>query len=131
MKYSSVTATQEMRAGYRVASLFGLLFFAVGAGFLLFSVVPNLWDALRMRDWVQVPAKVVAVDLETNDSGDSTTYKVTARFEYDYNGHRYSGHRVGSADGERFYMLEEIGEREEIVVVLNWLEELLRLLPVD
>ena len=99
MKHSSVTATQDKRGGYRAAMLFGLLFFAVGAGFLLLSVVPNLWDALRMRDWVQVPAAVVAVDLETNDSGDSTTYKVTARFEYDYNGQHYSGDRVGIADG--------------------------------
>jgi len=99
MKHSSVTATQDKRGGYRAAVLFGLLFFAVGAGFLLLSVVPNLWDALRMRDWVQVPAAVVAVDLETNDSGDRTTYKVTARFEYDYNGQHYSGDRVGIADG--------------------------------
>ena len=99
MKHSSVTAAQAKRGGYRAASLFGLLFFAVGAGFLLLSVVPNLWDALRMRDWVQVPAKVVAVDLKTNDSDDSTTYKVTARFEYDYNGHHYNSERVGIADG--------------------------------
>ena len=99
MKHGSVTTSQDRRGGYWAASLFGLLFFAVGAGFLLLSVIPNLWDALRMRDWVQVPAKVVAVDLKTNDSDDSTTYKVTARFEYGYKGHHYSSDRVGIADG--------------------------------
>ncbi|MGB5425397.1 MAG: DUF3592 domain-containing protein [Gammaproteobacteria bacterium] len=99
MTHSRVTSPQDRRGGYRAAMLFGLLFFALGAGFLLFSVVPNLWDALRMRDWVQVPAKVVAVELETNDSDDSSTYKVTARFEYDYDGQHYSSERVGIADG--------------------------------
>ena len=99
MKHTSVTSPQDKRGTHWVAVLFGLLFFAVGAGFLLLSVLPNLWDALRMRDWVQVPAEVVAVDLKTRDSGDSTTYKVTARFGYDINGHHYSGQRVGIADG--------------------------------
>ena len=99
MKHTNVTPPRDTRGAYWAAMLFGLLFFAVGAGFLLLSVIPNLWDALRMQNWVPVPAEVVAVDLETNDSGDSTTYKVTARFSYDYNGHRYSSHRVGIADG--------------------------------
>ena len=58
--------------------LFGLVFFSVGAGFLVFSVVPNLWDVTRMQDWVQVPAEVVAADLETGSSDGGTTYKATA-----------------------------------------------------
>jgi len=99
MKQTSVTSTQDRRGPNRGGILFGLLFFAVGAGFLLLGVIPNLWDALRMRDWVPVPAEVVAADLESNDSSDSTTYKVTARFAYDYNGRHYSGDRVGIADG--------------------------------
>jgi hypothetical protein len=40
--------------------LFGLVFFSVGAGFPVFSVVPNLWDVTRMQDWVQVPADAIA-----------------------------------------------------------------------
>ncbi len=42
-----------------------------------------------------------------------------------------------SPDGERFRMLKEIGPTDEgsmppaLVVVLNWLEELKRLVPVD
>jgi hypothetical protein len=78
--------------------LFGLVFFAIGAGFLLLGVLPNLWDAWRMQDWVQVPAEVVALELEANDTDDTTTYKVVARFRYDYDGWHYTGTRVGIAD---------------------------------
>ncbi len=96
----TIRTSQKSKRGNRWAGmLFGLIFFAVGAGFLLLSVIPNLWDATRMQDWVQVPADVVAADLETNHSDDTTTYKVTARFRYAYNGQRYTGNRVGIADG--------------------------------
>jgi hypothetical protein len=81
--------------------LFGLVFFSVGAGFLLFSVGPNLWDVARMQDWVQVSAEVVAADLETDHSSDGTTYKVTASFRYEYRGQYYTGNRVGIADSGR------------------------------
>jgi hypothetical protein len=79
--------------------LFGLLFTGIGTGFLLLGVIPNLWDALRMQDWVQVPAEVVALELKTNRSDDTTTYRVIARFRYDYNGQHYTGNRVGIAEG--------------------------------
>lgn len=79
--------------------LFGLLFFSVGAGFLVLGVIPNIWDALRMQEWSQVPAEVEALELKTNHSDDSTTYQVIARFRYDYKGQHYSGSRVGIADG--------------------------------
>jgi hypothetical protein len=79
--------------------LFGLVFLVIGGGFLLLGVLPNLWDAWRMQDWVQVPAAVEALDLQTSDSDDSTTYRVAARFRYDYQGQRYTGERVGIADG--------------------------------
>lgn len=92
-------AAKNSRAGYWVVLLFGLVFFGVGAGFLLFGVIPNLWDAARMRDWVPVPADVVKVDLTSHDSDETTTWKVVARFRYNYEGRRYTGDRVGIADG--------------------------------
>ncbi len=96
------TVTSQKKRGSRWPGvLFGLVFFSVGAGFLVLSVVPNLWDVTRMQDWVQVQADVVAADLETNHSDDGTTYKVTASFRYEYKGQRYTGNRVGIADGGR------------------------------
>jgi hypothetical protein len=99
MGRTSGTSTLKRDGGYWAGILFGLLFFAVGAAFLVLSIIPNLWDALRMRDWVQVPAEVVALELKSNNTDDSTTYKVTARFSYAYRGQRYTGNRVGIADG--------------------------------
>ena len=98
MERGSETAAQGSRAGRWVVMLFGLVFLGVGAGFLLFGVVPNLWDAVRMRDWTPVPAEVVKLDLKSNRSDDSTTWKVTARFRYVYAGRGYTGDRVGIAD---------------------------------
>ena len=99
MRSETAASGEKGRAGYWVAMLFGLVFFGVGAAFLVFGVIPNLWDAMRMQDWVQVPAEIAAVDLETNHSDDSTTYKVSARFRYTYDGQSYTGERVGIADG--------------------------------
>jgi len=96
------TVKSQKKQGFRWPGvLFGLVFFSVGAGFLVFSVVPNLWDVTRMQDWVQVPAEVVASDLETGSSDGGTTYKVTASFRYEFKGQRYTGNRVGIADGGR------------------------------
>jgi hypothetical protein len=99
MRRTSGASAGNKRGGYWGGMLFGLVFFGVGAAFLVLSVIPNLWDALRMRDWVQVPAAVVGLDLKSNNTDDGTTYKVTARFSYDYQGQRYTGNRVGIADG--------------------------------
>jgi hypothetical protein len=99
MKRTTQTAAENSRAGYWGGMLFGLVFSGVGAGFLLLGVVPNLWDAVRMRDWMQVPAEVVQLDLKSSDSDGTTTWKVIARFRYAYHGRHYSGHRVGIADG--------------------------------
>lgn len=99
MKHRSGTSPNISRASYWGGTLFGLLFFGVGAGFLLLGVIPNLWDAARMQDWVPVPAEVVTLDLKSNHSDDTSTYKVIARFRYAYDGRSYTGNRVGIADG--------------------------------
>jgi hypothetical protein len=93
------TSARDSRAGYRVVMIFGLVFFGVGAGFLLFGVLPDLFDAARMRNWVPVPAEVVKLDLKSHRSDDSTTWKVVARFRYAYAGRSYTGDRVGIAGG--------------------------------
>ena len=99
MRQTRGPAAGKTRGARWTGTLFGLVFAGVGAGFLLLGVIPNLWDAIRMQDWVQVPAEVVALDLQTNQSDDATTYRVIARFEYEYQGRRYTGERVGIADG--------------------------------
>jgi len=90
---------KDSRTGYWTGLLFGLVFFGVGAGFLLFGVLADLWDAARMQHWVPVPAEVLKLDLKSNHSDNSTTWKVIARFRYEYAGRSYTGDRVGIADG--------------------------------
>ncbi len=80
-------------------ALFGLVFFLVGAGFLAFSVVPNLYDWMRMQAWVAIPAELEHLDLETHRSDDSTTYKVVARYRYDFDSRHYTNDRVGISSG--------------------------------
>lgn len=99
MRRAAGTSSGNRGGGYWGGMLFGLVFAGVGAAFLVLSVIPNLWDVLRMQAWEQVPAEVVALDLKANNSDDGTTYKVTARFSYDYQGQHYTGNRVGIADG--------------------------------
>ena len=99
MRRATGKSSANKREGYWGGMLFGLVFIGVGAAFLLLGVIPNLWDVIRMQDWVQVPAEVMAVDLESNSSDGSTTYKVTARFSYNYYGRQYTCNRVGIADG--------------------------------
>lgn len=99
MRRTQGTAPGKTRKAYWTGILFGLLFTAVGGGFLLLGVIPNLWDAMRMQDWVQVPAEVMGLELKTNRSDDTTTYQVIARFQYTYDGRRHIGDRVGIADG--------------------------------
>lgn len=74
--------------------LFGLAFLAGGLFAGIVPMVKTLYGWSLARDWVQVPARVLATDLLVN-RGKSTTYRVAARYEYDYRGQRYVGDRIG------------------------------------
>jgi hypothetical protein len=75
-------------------ALFGLPFFCIGAGFLLFSIAPTLHDALRMASWSETPGTLLQAQLVTNHSSKSTTYRVEAEYRYDVDGRNYRGSRV-------------------------------------
>ncbi|MDO3381904.1 DUF3592 domain-containing protein [Gilvimarinus algae] len=79
--------------------LFGLPFAAVGIGFALFGVIPQLKDWQSMQRWEEVPAEIEQVELKSHRSDGSTTYEVIARYRYDYSGRPYQGQRVGVASG--------------------------------
>ncbi len=56
--------------------LFSLPFTGVGFGFLLFSIIPSLYDAVQMSDWHETQATVISSELKSY-SGDSTTYEAS------------------------------------------------------
>lgn len=74
--------------------LFGGAFLAVGLTVGLVPMVKTIQDWSQMRGWERVPARVQFTDLIVKHS-DTTTYRVVARYEYDYQGQRYVGERVG------------------------------------
>lgn len=74
--------------------LFGLPFFAVGAGFLLLSVLPTLYDGWRMTSWAQTSATLDSATLTRSHSDGSTTYGIEASYHYQVAAMGYQGARV-------------------------------------
>jgi len=84
-----------------IAVIFCLLFgvgFGAGGTFALAKMFGML-DTWRLtRGWVEVDATVVNADLKTHTGSDSTTYKVTARYRYRFDGRDYEGTHIGLDD---------------------------------
>ena len=78
--------------------LFALPFAVVGL-VAAFMAGLMLWSWAEARDWQEVPARIVQVELETHDGDDSTTYEVVARYEYEFGSETYRGERVGLGSG--------------------------------
>ena len=81
-----------------VGLLFGLPFAAVGIGMALFGVWPQISDWQQMKQWQAVPAQLSRAELKVSHGDDSTTYKATASYRYEYQGLSYSGQRVSIDD---------------------------------
>lgn len=80
-------------------ALFGLPFFCIGIGFLLFSVIPTLHDAWRMASWPETQGTLLQAQLTANHSSKSTTYDVSAEYRYEVAGRSYRGNRVAIGSG--------------------------------
>jgi hypothetical protein len=78
-------------------SLFGLPFLAAGLfmSWLYFSGFAHWFES---RSWVETPCWIESAELKTNH-GDSTTYKATAIYRYEYGGRTYHGDRVSLGNG--------------------------------
>ena len=84
--------------GKIVVSLFALPFFGVGV-WMLWSIGTLFADAVRMADWVPVPAFVSSGGYETHSGDDSSTYKAYGEYYYEFDGRGYYGSRVSIAGG--------------------------------
>ena len=78
--------------------LFSLPFAGVGV-FMSGLVVKQFTTSRQMRGWDDVPAMIVHAELESHRGDDSTSYKAVARYEYTYEGQRYTGGRVSVHGG--------------------------------
>lgn len=90
---------KEERKGCWFMLLFALPFAGVGVGFLLFSVIPSLYEWQQMKSWPQVEARLLDTGLSTNRGDDSATYQATARYTYRYQMQDYTSERVAIMSG--------------------------------
>ncbi len=79
--------------------LFSALFaaaFGLGGYFAgLQPLAQTLRAALEVRSWQPVAAQVLGTELKRHTSSDGTTYRVHARYRYEFAGRQYEGTRVG------------------------------------
>ena len=88
----------KTKRGLGCLILFALPFAAAGL-FVGFLTVRMLWLWVEVRDWQEVPARIVDARLNVSSGDDSDTYKVEARYLYALAGTTYEGHRVGLGFG--------------------------------
>lgn len=81
-----------------LAVLFGLPFAGGGIAVLVFLVLPATTGTWRAQSWEQGEAMLVSASLETRRGDDATTYRVNARYTYQYRGRDYSSDRVTISD---------------------------------
>lgn len=84
--------------GKIVLSLFALPFFGFGA-WMLWSVGIMMSDAVAMRSWTAVPARIVSAGYDTRSGDDSNTYEARAEYRYSMHGRSHIGHRVSIGRG--------------------------------
>ncbi|MDO6747871.1 DUF3592 domain-containing protein [Gilvimarinus sp. 1_MG-2023] len=93
---SSLTAKLKERW---LMILFGLPFAAVGVGMFFWGVAGTLVDKWAVESWQPVSAQLTQIDLKRGTSDGSITYKVTASYQYSFNGQPFMASRVGLTDG--------------------------------
>ena len=89
----------DTRSGNAVVLLFSLPFLVVGAimGSMLFGGVMESW---RARSWVEVPATLDGVDLQTQRGSKGTiTFRTVATYHYTWQDRTIRGQRVSFHDG--------------------------------
>jgi hypothetical protein len=73
--------------------------FALAGLFVGSLAIRSLATWYEARDWVSTPAHILQTDLEVHQGSDSTTYEVTALYQYEWLGQVYSGDRVSLSSG--------------------------------
>ena len=78
--------------------LLGWIFLAIGLTVGAFVAGSMIVGFVNSRDWIEVPATIHNVNLETSQ-GDSTTYSVSGSYSYRFNDIEYHGDRMSLSSG--------------------------------
>ena len=87
--------------GLGCATLFLFPFF-LGGCFAAFLIGQHLITSLRMQGWATVEATVLDVDLERVSDGEGSSWEISAKYEYIYEGRKHTGGPVGIDDSVGF-----------------------------
>lgn len=85
--------------GKVIGFLFCGAFAAAGIGAFVSQSVPMITGYTQARSWEPVTAQLLTHKLQTKRSSDSTTYKATARYRYNYQGVSYISDKVSFSKG--------------------------------
>lgn len=90
-------ALSERAAGKRPGgcgtTVFGLVFFLIGLGLLVWMAIIPLSRVVAARGWQPVPCTVVSSQVTTHTDSDGTTYGVEVVYAYEVSGQRYTSDR--------------------------------------
>lgn len=87
---ASKKSSSRGRAGRIV---FGLIVTAMGMLALALLIGPVLLGAVRSRNWVARPCVIVASQVDVHSSNKGSTYRVKARYRYEWDDREYAGDR--------------------------------------
>ncbi|MDA2924703.1 hypothetical protein MYX65_08625, partial [Acidobacteria bacterium AH-259-L09] len=73
--------------------------------------------------------KMMVVSIQTEPTFKAETPKLLFEGEYSYSVPSYTSNYDVTPDGQRFLMIKESQEVSQLTIVLNWFEELKRLVP--
>lgn len=93
-----MSKTKDSKLGGGCLFLFGLIFFLAGMipGYIAIS---TLIQTVQARAWAPVPATILDAELNVSHGDDSTTYSVSGRFRYQFDGQTFDSTRVSFDTG--------------------------------
>lgn len=106
MRPKTPRSTASRLAILLFSALFALAFGGGGLYFGLIPLVRTLHSAWVVQAWQAVPAQVLSSRLQVHSNSDGTTYRVTARYRYEFGGRTYESGRIGLDPGD---MADNIG----------------------
>ena len=89
----SLSNNKKSGSGSGCLTIFGLCFLIPGL-LIGFFALKNLYSSLQASSWHPVQATILSADLKVNRGDDSTTYKATGKYSYQYEGVEYSSDKL-------------------------------------